>query len=159
MISFITRRISNHSAKEMIFKHFFAGMREEYLQEMAEIFASKQLSKMLRTKAINCMRWHQEKGHVIIVASASLEIYLKPWGKMYAVNHILGTKLQAEGGVVTGRIDGNNCYGEEKVVRLRPLLTAGKVEEVYVYGDSRGDKNMLEIADYPFYKKWPKVIH
>ncbi|MCB1149091.1 MAG: HAD-IB family hydrolase, partial [Chlamydiia bacterium] len=56
-------------------------------------------------------------------------------------------------GVLTGKLLGANCRGPEKVRRI--LETFGPKESylLYAYGDSAGDREMLALADHPFFRK------
>ena len=68
---------------------------------------------------------------------------------------VIATRLETDGvGRVTGRYDGGNCYGAEKARRLRALLGEAAVE-LYAYGDSRGDREMLAMADHAYYREMP----
>ena len=55
-------------------------------------------------------------------------------------------------GKITGKLINGNCYGNEKVLRVMRLVNIEDYEEIYAYGDSRGDKELLSIAHKPFYK-------
>lgn len=37
---------------------------------------------------------------------------------------------------------------------MQEYLGPDKEYQLYVYGDSRGDKEVLELADFPFYRKF-----
>ena len=67
-----------------------------------------------------------------------------------------GTHLEVKDGKITGIIEGHNCYGEEKVNRIKEYMQANDIERaeyyIYAYGDSQGDKQMMEYADESFYK-------
>ena len=54
--------------------------------------------------------------------------------------------------MITGETDGANCYGAEKVRRVREAYDTDAFERVIAYGDSRGDKEMLEFADEAHYR-------
>jgi phosphoserine phosphatase len=55
------------------------------------------------------------------------------------------------GGRLTGRLVGENCRGREKELRLRAWLAANGLEdaELWAYGDSAGDAELLAGADHP----------
>ena len=48
----------------------------------------------------------------------------------------------------TGQLEGGNVRGPEKVRRVREWLGAGEVE-LWAYGDSAGDRELLAAADHP----------
>lgn len=53
---------------------------------------------------------------------------------------------------LTGKIDGKNCYGEEKVRRIQEKYPLSEFSEVYAYGDTSGDRPMLKLGTSSFYK-------
>ena len=54
--------------------------------------------------------------------------------------------------IITGNFITKNCYGQEKVNRIKESYDLSKYDLIYAYGDSRGDKEMLELANNSFYK-------
>jgi len=57
-----------------------------------------------------------------------------------------------KGGVVTGKLLSKNCYGIEKANRIQEVYNLSDYKHIYAYGDSRGDRELLELADESFYK-------
>ena len=45
-----------------------------------------------------------------------------------------------------------NCFGVEKVNRIRQEYDLSQWDFIYAYGDSRGDQEMLDLADERYYK-------
>ena len=45
-----------------------------------------------------------------------------------------------------------NCHGKEKVRRINEAFNLADYSSVYAYGDTPGDRYMLAIANYKFYK-------
>lgn len=45
-----------------------------------------------------------------------------------------------------------SCYGIEKEHRIKEAYMLTSYEHVYAYGDSRGDREMLSLADTKEYK-------
>ena len=93
---------------------------------------------------------HRALGHAVVLVSASLEPYLEPLGALLGVDAVLCTRLEVGGdGRLTGRLDGRNCRGPEKADRLRSWLDEHRLRgaSVWAYGDSRGDRELLALAD------------
>ena len=65
---------------------------------------------------------------------------------------IVGTRIEVENGMVTGRFLTPNCYGEEKVRRLLEVLPDRRLYHLTAYGDSRGDRALLAYADEAHFK-------
>ena len=145
----------NDIAKIKVLQRFLAGMEMAALQQQALQFAEKKLPSLLRSEAMQRLAWHQEQGHRCVVVSASLEIYLRPWASKAGFSDILGSKLTLQAdGTTSGKLLGENCFGPEKMHRLQALLGPRDGYTLYAYGDSRGDKELLSAADYPYYKKF-----
>jgi phosphatidylglycerophosphatase C len=62
--------------------------------------------------------------------------------------------LEVKNGVVTGKIDGKNCNGKEKAKRIKQAINLNEYDSIYAYGDSAGDKQMLALATYTYYKNF-----
>ena len=87
-------------------------------------------------------------GHAVLLASASLDSYLLPLG----VDGVICTRLErGADGKLTGRLDGANCRGAEKARRVREWLQEHDLTgaELWAYGDSKGDDELLALADHP----------
>jgi HAD superfamily hydrolase (TIGR01490 family) len=133
---------------------FFKKKTIDDLQGLAHRFCSEKIPKILRPKAMERIRWHQERGDLIAVVSACPRFILEPWCRLTDVD-IIATELEVDQQKrITGRIDGENCWGKEKVKRIRSRYDLSHFSEIYAYGDSKGDLPMLEIADQDkrFYK-------
>jgi HAD superfamily hydrolase (TIGR01490 family) len=122
------------------------------LRAQGEVFATE-LSGKVRPSMIERLEWHREQGHRLAVVSASLEVYLSPFGRNLRFDGILATTLEVGAdGRLTGRLNGANVRRGEKAARLRQWLAAeldGARYELWAYGDSTGDKELLAMADHP----------
>jgi HAD superfamily hydrolase (TIGR01490 family) len=143
--------IPNYKAKQYMLSYFFKGMSEEKFMQVANEYSLKHIDTILRPKAMEKIAWHKEQGHKIVIVSASIECWLKPWCDKNNLD-LIATKLQIKDGIVTGKFLTQNCYGIEKVNRVQEQYNLDDYDHIYTYGDSRGDKELLELADESFYK-------
>jgi phosphatidylglycerophosphatase C len=158
LIAYFLKFISNHQAKEALLTYFLSGRSHSELQLFSAQFVQQQLPHLLKSEAINRLHWHQEQGHFIVIVSASLELYLAPWAQTVGIPLVVGTQLQVLDDVVTGNIQGENCYGAEKIKRLNMALGTLSHYCIYAYGDSKGDRELLSHADYAFYRSFISPI-
>lgn len=146
--------LGRQTLKEAFLTRFLGGRNQQEIQSLAEQFAKQILPKMVRPKGLERIQWHNNQGHRCILISANLDIYLKPWSRMNGFHDTIASLVDfSDEGLVTGRLMGLNCRGPEKVHRLTELLGSRDKYILYAYGDSEGDRELLNIADYPFYKR------
>jgi HAD superfamily phosphoserine phosphatase-like hydrolase len=85
--------------------------------------------------------------------TASAEEWVKPWCDMLGIGCI-STLLEKKKGMITGHIYGINCNGEEKVNRIRQRFDLATFGDIYAYGDTSGDKPMLQLAKFSFFREF-----
>jgi phosphatidylglycerophosphatase C len=108
-----------------------------------------ELAGRIRPSMLHTLASHREKRHTVVIVSASLAVYLEPLGNLIGADAVLATRLAVEeDGRLTGELAGANVRGKEKVARL--LSHLGEDEfEMWAYGDSRGDRELLARAANP----------
>ena len=129
-----------------------AGTAAVELDRLGTAFARDFVTQRLRDDTTARLRRHRELGHAVLLASASYEAYLVPLGAHLEVDGVVCTRLERDAsGRLTGRLLGANCRGPEKARRVREWLgEAGLANaEMWAYGDSPGDAELLAAADHP----------
>jgi HAD superfamily hydrolase (TIGR01490 family) len=155
LLGYAMRLIRNDTAKEMTLTAFLRGAPMSDVKIAGAEFSAKALPRLLRQAALRRLEWHRNQGHRCILLSASLELYLRSWAKTVGFDDVIGSILEVSSeGIVTGRLVGGNCRGEEKVRRLAHLLGQPGHFVLYSYGDSSGDRPLLAISDHPFYRRF-----
>lgn len=143
--------IHNYAAKERVMRFFFSKTPVEEFQRKCDAFAIEALPQLLRPKALREIERLRDAGAEIVIVSASPGHWSDVWRKQFNMAS-LATRLQVKDGKLTGRFDGKNCHGEEKVCRIKDAYDLTAYDEIYCYGDSKGDKPMLSLATFAFYK-------
>lgn len=151
LILYKLKLIPNNKAKEKLLSWYFKGIEEEKFKKVANEYSLNNINKILRVKAIEKLNWHKLQGDKIVIVSASIDCWLRPWCEKNGYE-LLATKLEYKNNVVSGRFLTKNCYGKEKVNRIKEQYNLNDFEYIYAYGDSRGDKEMLELANESYYK-------
>lgn len=133
--------------KEAMVARYLMGRSLEDIERSARAFAASQSTALLRPDALRCWRGWRERHARLIIVTASPELIVAPFAHGLGADMLIGTRLAAdERGRLTGRLDGPNCRGPEKVSRIRAAFGPGVRLEA-AYGDSAGDAEMLTIAD------------
>jgi len=154
-------------AKEALFLRTLAGLDAARVEERAEAFGVQHYARRCRIKVRARMDWHRRQGHRLVIVSASPEFYVRAVGDELGVDGVVATRLEVgPDGRLTGRFEGRNCRGEEKLDRLQAWLdTTAPVDGpgaaaprggahgrgghpyLWAYGNSAGDRRLLEAAD------------
>lgn len=158
--------MSSSRAKEKLFGFLFRGMTKREFEDKGELFVSE-ITKMLQPEIYQELIRLRDAGREVVIASASVEEWIRPWAKTQGVDCVIGTQVEVDGeGRLTGRFSTPNCLGKEKAMRvreyLRKKLLDGKLEtllgneeddlkdfEISAWGNLPDDKWMLEMADHP----------
>ena len=151
LIAYKLKLIPNYKAKQYMLAYFFKNMPESKFIQLSKEYSLTHIDTILRKKAMEKIQWHTQQKHKIIIVSASIECWLKPWCNKHNLD-LIGTKLEIKDGVITGKFLSKNCYGIEKVHRLQKQYNLDDYDYIYAYGDSHGDKELLKLADKSFYK-------
>ncbi len=141
--------IKNYKAKEMLFKMFFNGIDEKTFKTMAENFSLNELDKILRQNTYERFQKHVKDGDRVIIVSASMRCWLDAWCEKEKVE-LISTELLFEDDKFTAKFATKNCHGIEKFNRINKHLNINEYDSIYAYGDSSGDTQMLEMADYKY---------
>ena len=141
----------NWKAKERVLTYFLKGKEKNQLERSADLFCKNKLPELMRKTGLKQLQEHIERGDKVYIVSASASLWVKPWCKAMNLN-LIATELEVKEGKITGKILGENCYGPQKVVRIKKVEIIDNYELIYAYGDSSGDKEMLAIADQAYYK-------
>lgn len=142
--------VSGHQVKEILLTYFYKGRSETELTELGIQYSNIKLPEIIRPKAIERIKWHKDQGHQVVVVTASISQWVKPWCDQLNIKCI-ATEIDVINKLITGKLKGGNCIGSEKVVRIQEEYNLESLEYIYAYGNSKGDKELLEIANEKYY--------
>lgn len=145
------RLYANGRAKERLFTHFFQGMSIRVFDDLCAKYGLSRADLLLDAarKAVNEVA---SNGYRIFIVSASVDRWVLPFFRDVPNVTVIGTQIEVENGLVTGRFSTPNCYGAEKVRRIQALLPYREQYKLIAHGDSRGDKEMLNYADQGYFR-------
>ncbi len=143
--------INEKEAKSAVLHHFFGNAEKPDFMALCSHYSKHKLSLLVRENALLAIHEHQKQGDRVIVVSASLDSYLRPWCESMGVE-LLATLPAFDTHNRFAGIEGANCKGKEKVRRIQQILSLEDYETIYAYGDSSGDTAMLALAHHAHYK-------
>jgi phosphatidylglycerophosphatase C len=143
--------VSATLAKEKMLTHFFSGDDFNLFNQDCKRFTKNILPALIRPKAIAAINEHLANNHEVVVVSASAENWVSQWCLQNNINY-LATKLEIVDDKITGKLSGANCNGQEKVNRIKDKYILSDYSTIYCYGDTKGDKPMLQLATFAYYR-------
>jgi len=151
LAAYAMKLVSNNVAKEAVLKSYLSDYPLEKLREQARQFSKDVIPAMLRAEGMERLKWHQEQGHTCVLVSASLDLYLSYWCDDNNFDALLCTPIQ-EGFFNSQHPDvmGKNCFGEEKVNRIKEWSAPSLMDDSYAYGDSKGDTQMIAYVKHGY---------
>lgn len=132
----------------------FYGRSEAEVRAQGRRYAET-LSARVHQRGWQRLRFHRENGDRIVVVSASLDVYLRPWCEAQGFD-LVCAELESRGGVLTGRYEQGDCTGRAKAERVRKSYDLARFPLIYAYGDSAEDRALLDLA-HKAYFRWREV--
>lgn len=151
LIAYKLKLIPNYTAKQRILRYFFKGELLDHFQSMCDEFATHRLPKLIRPNALLEIERLKRENIEIVIVSASAVNWISKWSTAMGLS-LIATKLEVADNKITGNIDGLNCYGAEKVNRIKELFNINGYTSIHAYGDSKGDHELFKIAHKTFFK-------
>ncbi|HEY3405715.1 MAG TPA: HAD family hydrolase [Ohtaekwangia sp.] len=151
LVMYKLKLIPNWRAKEIVFSYFFKGVSDEQFKTWGKAFAEKVIPGLIRPSALKAIQDHRAKSDRVIVVTASSSAWIKGWTDSLGLE-LLATEWAIDKDGITGRLTGKNCYGMEKRNRIVNHLDLKEYPVISVYGDTSGDKEMLELGTHRHYR-------
>ena len=133
---------------DRLLRALFRGRSAAEVDELGRRFASEALDTMVTPEALAQVAWHRARGDRCVLVTGSLDTYMEPWGQRAGFERVLASRLARDGARAIGGFDGEPCWGEAKLVRLREAIGALERYTVVVYGNEPGDRALLAAADH-----------
>lgn len=143
--------VTAQRSKEIFLTYFLKGLTIPKMEKYCIDFCNQVLMSRVRTEALNEIRKHRAEGARVIVVSASAEDWILPWATKNGLE-VIASKLEKVNGVLTGHLDGLNCNGKEKAIRILDRVHLYDYNRVIAYGDSKGDLEMFKLASETYFR-------
>jgi len=125
------------------FYYFLNGIDDT--DNLIEVFWNEKQSKI--------KEWYlNSKKDSDLIISASPVFLLEPICKKIGIKHLIASEVNKK----TGICEGENCYGEEKVVRLKKEFRDATIKEFY--SDSLSDSPLSLLADKRFIVSGANIV-
>ncbi len=98
---------------------------------------------------VEALKKHHEAGDLIVIATGSLDLYIREMLGALPYDAILATEMDVHDGVLTGEMALGNCVRERKAQRVAAYLEQhGPFADSWAYGNAPHDLPMMELVNH-----------
>ena len=147
LLLFMIGRLTNTQLKERFLNAILAGASRQDIEAWTQAFITRVLSRGLCREAQDTLEYHRAQGDLLILLTASLDLYVEELGRRLRFDRVCCTKAEWSADRLTGKLSGPNHRGEEKVRCLLRLRQDYPGATVVAYADHSSDLDFLRMAD------------
>ena len=137
--------------KKSFVSSILKGQSKAKIEAKSKEFFEKYYPEIFRENALEFIKNIDRQNTESLIVSASLDIWVKPFAEQLKMK-LLATRAEFKNDVFTGNFIGENCNGEEKVKRVKEEIAGKKFDKIIAFGDTSGDRPMMEFADESHYQ-------
>lgn len=136
--------ISNEKAKQKFISYFFKEEDYNMFLEKGKQFSNENISKNLNQTIWKTIKNQQQNNAEIYIVTASFQEWIINWSEKNKIQ-LITTELEIINNKISGNFKTKNCYGNEKVNRIKEKINLEKYDKVIVFGNGKGDYEMLQL--------------
>lgn len=144
---FALKQIGDDEAKRCLLEAVLGGYQREDIATLTAAFVANRAMGMVKPLARRRIAEHATRGDVLVMATASLDIYAQALGAALGFNHVLATKAAWRDGRLVFGLDGPNLKGEAKLQAVKALVKQSGGGNTVAYSDHDSDLPLLRWAD------------
>lgn len=153
MIRYKMGYITRTEVKEHMLRIILGGRHRERIIKASECYMDSIEHTKLRPGALRQITKHKAKGHLLVMATASMDFYAQSIADRLGFDMVIATKSCWDGDRLIPKIDGQNCYGPNKLTMINERFKAESIETkdytTFAYSDHISDMPFLDWADKP----------
>ena len=148
IIVLIEKILPNRSINKRLVLRQLKGMPQDKIEKYANDYYNEMIKPHLIPQMILLLHNLQHDGYRVVLVSGGYYQYLKYFAadNNIAEDDILSTRIGVEGNVCTGRFDGRDCMGENKVIFLDKRFDRTGIQSIS-FSDSVSDLPFLLWTD------------
>lgn len=137
-----------HAMRPKLFAAMFKDTSATELEKLAQDYAELLLDD-LDQQLLERLQQHQQLGDRVVLVSASVDVYLKPLCDALAID-LICSATEVQNQRFTGNYLSADCSCAEKKRRVLQQYRLEEFAQVYAYGNSHEDLEMLSLAQQCF---------
>lgn len=147
LVRFGLGRADRGELKSSLIRATLGGCTRAVLDAWTARFVAHLLARGLWADALSCIARHRTTGDVLVLMSASVDLYVPAIGRALGFAETVCTPLLWRGEALDGGLAGPNCRGAGKARALQGLRGRYPGLRVTAYGNAASDLGHLCLAD------------
>jgi len=130
----------------------YIGMSQEEISKIILPFVERIIEPMINIFALKLIHDHHEKGHKILLASATNELIVRPIAHRLDIKNVIGTKAEFKNNECTGKFIPPCALGGGKLKLVENWMKDHQYNNfsgVTFYSDSINDLPLMEAVEFP----------
>ena len=140
----IVENLAGRAAAEDLMRVGVEGLRGKLIGDLDEL--GEKLAEVLAgcvlPGAAERIAWHQQQGHLVVMATSALPFQVEPLAQVLGVDEVLCTRVGVRDGRCTGELDGPMLWGEEKARAVKEHAVRSGVDLAASHGYGNGDEDI-----------------
>jgi len=141
---YFLKLVTNSRLKQAFLSGVLTGIAVDRLKPVVEKYVATLIENGMNRPLLQTLRDHLKRGDRVILATASFDLYVEMLAQRLGITDVVCTRAEICGGVVTGRILGENCHGMQKLRRLEAVLEPADWRLATLYTDHHSDLPLLK---------------
>lgn len=137
--------------KKSFISAILKGESKSKIDQKTQQFFEENFPKIFRQNALEFIEKIDRKNAESYLVTASLDIWVQPFADHFHFK-LLATEAEFKDDIFTGNFSTSNCNGAEKVNRIRKATEGAKYDKTIAFGDTSGDRPMLNFAQESYYR-------
>tara|TARA_Y100000385_G_C13097168_1_gene642078 strand:+ start:1189 stop:1794 length:606 start_codon:yes stop_codon:yes gene_type:complete len=133
--------------RKFLLLYLLSGESQSDIENAAHKFVDNRLINAENTKVIEQIKNLDHKGFKLVIISAGYKVYIDKHNERLNVDLVIANELSYVNKICTGKLTQKDCYGENKIERLKDAFPGEVIdyENSYFYSDC--------MSDLPLFKK------
>ena len=127
------------------------GLTEKEFKQYCNNFDENIIHELIKQSALQSLYQHKNAGDAVWIVSASYDFLIGNWCRRNGLSYLVNTTKLENGKII---LTSEECNFNGKVTRIIENIELSKFENIYAYGDSAGDEDMLRLANNKFYRNF-----
>ncbi|MBM3513944.1 MAG: HAD-IB family hydrolase [Alphaproteobacteria bacterium] len=148
-IAYKLKLLSRKGIKEIMLKLLVRGVPGSEIADASRRFVDRWIAGHCRPGALDVIARHRAAGDILMMATASNDIYMADMSRRLGFAHLVCTATErAPDGGLTGTIPGLNCYGGDKIPMIEQVVKQNGLswDDSVAYSDHHTDLPLLAWA-------------